>query len=500
MYTKSHSKKLPLILSLTATAIGIIILFALLYAHHNKTVHYQLTYTPKPYTKTADALNNPYQGWYHMYGYLLSDYETISPYTIEDNIKSSTEADGDPGSPQGSHQLALLEINLKNYADKDLSETALSQLETILSAWEASGLHLILRFLYDWDGEAMLTEPESTSTILRHMDQAAEIVNRHAKMIYLMQGLFTGNYGEMHNTVHNDIRLLAEHWASVTDDSIYLSVRTPQHWRKITESFSPLTDTTAWKGTTASRLGLFNDGMLGSATDLGTYNDSIENQFTSASAIKDFFCKGSREEELDFQDSLCSYVPNGGEVVIDNTYNDFENAIASFAKMHVSYLNGDYDSHVLDKWKNAVYLGSDCFHRMNGLDYIGRHLGYRYAATDSGCEFENTQDNLAALRLTIKNHGFSCCCRPFTSKLTLFNTDTGETTTLTVDSDARTWRPGTPVSLSVPFDAQQIGEGSFMVYFSLTDDTDGRQIQLANTLEQDSTYGYLIASMQISQK
>ena len=36
----------------------------------------------------------------------------------------------------------------------------------------------------------------------------------------------------------------------------------------------------------------------------------------------------NRMEELAFQEKLCSRVPNGGEVIIDNEYNDLECAIA----------------------------------------------------------------------------------------------------------------------------------------------------------------------------
>ena len=52
-------------------------------------------------------------------------------------------------------------------------------------------------------------------------------------------------------------------------------------------------------------------------------------------------CIRDREEELAFQDVLCSSVPSGGEVIVDNPYNDLENAIADLKTMHVSYLNED---------------------------------------------------------------------------------------------------------------------------------------------------------------
>ena len=52
---------------------------------------------------------------------------------------------------------------------------------------------MFFRFLYDWDGKAMETEPQSLEQILRHMDQTAEVVNRYTDCVFLMQGIFVGN-------------------------------------------------------------------------------------------------------------------------------------------------------------------------------------------------------------------------------------------------------------------------------------------------------------------
>ena len=83
--------------------------------------------------------------------------------------------------------------------------------------------------------------------------------------------------------------------------------------------------------------------MLGSVYDLGTYDDT---PLQSDSAIDE---QGTRNEELIFQEKLCQYVPNGGEVTVDNEYNDLDNAITDLFQMHVSYLNSEHDADVLDK-------------------------------------------------------------------------------------------------------------------------------------------------------
>ena len=101
----------------------------------------------------------------------------------------------------------------------------------------------------------------------------------------------------------------------------------------------------------AARLSLFNDGLLGNRSDYGTYK-------TDDSSGSDVLGRRSREEELDFQRELCRYVPNGGEVINDNPYNDFENAVKGLSERHITYLNKDYDQTVLKKWEKEKVTGT----------------------------------------------------------------------------------------------------------------------------------------------
>ncbi len=470
------------VLSLAASALLI------LYTFYGKN-HYLFTYMPAVYTETAEQLDNPYRGWYRMYGYMLSDRKPVFSETIQKQINDSADT-----------QLTLLEINLNQYRFGDISAFALSQLEMILSAWEQSDQHLILRFLYDWDGNAKESEPQSEHIIMRHMEQTAEVVNRHTASVYIVQGIFVGSYGEMHGSIHlssESVRTLAGHLADVLDPSIYLAVRTPQYWRAITKSFDPLSEKTAWDGSLAARLGLFNDGMLGSVTDLGTYSESEKPLLQAAENASDYAVRGNRTEELDFQHILCDYVPNGGETVVVNPLNDFSSAISSLASMHVSYLSKSHDANVLKKWEHAVYEGSDCYNGLNGLDYMERHLGYRYTITDSALTYTRNGSGPAVIHLTIANTGFSGCYRPFRAELLLRHTQSGQSETIPIDTDTRLWQSGSQVTLEIPLDGSSYEPGAYDVSFRLTDPSSGKQIRLANALPADGTFGYTIAALQI---
>lgn len=498
-------------IGIVLTILILIITTTILICHRLCFVDY-LSYQ---YQESADALDNPYIGWYTIQGYLLSEDASFSLPQPSDETKGTEEL----------HKgLSLIEINLKNYAGYDLTDYALEQINSILSAWSKTGNQLILRFLYDWDGQNLQSEPKELSQILRHMEQVGPILNQYAASVYLIQGIFVGNWGEMNNTAHlgdGQMQALIEKLADVTDPSIFLSVRTPAQLRSIVKSLVPIDKNSAFSGTLDARLGLYNDGMLGSANDTGTYGDKKAKDIETEPGDTNYSDAWIREDELAFQNELCRYVPNGGEVIIDNEYNDFYNAIKDLATMHASYLNSEYDSAVLDKWKTAVYHAdnvsqssletdtdtkalnsvevSDVFDGMNGYDYIERHLGYRYVLRDSKLEFHPLFDDTAVLTVDVENVGFANCYRPLDVTVNVVSNATGEcVSSVYVDTDPRFWNSGETTEFAVPIEVRKLErDANYTIYLSCEDATLGRMILFGN--EQDLTeYGYEVGKVTVS--
>ena len=88
----------------------------------------------------------------------------------------------------------------------------------------------------------------------------------------------------MNNTTHmgnGEMETLIQKLDNVIDPSIFLSVRTPAQWRTIVSEYRdtkvPHCPQPIFLSSLASRLGLYNDGMLGSANDTGTYGASALN-------------------------------------------------------------------------------------------------------------------------------------------------------------------------------------------------------------------------------
>lgn len=436
------------------------------------------------YAESTKKLPNPGGSFYNMTCYMLSD--NLAENDLKKRIQSDIKA-------YSGEELILVEINLRRYKDTTLSDTALSQADQILTAWSEAGFPIILRFLYDWDGNAAATEPEELSLVKEHMSQVAPVVNAHKKDIYTMQGIFVGNYAEMHGGLHMDQKsmcALAKHLDSVIDPDIFLAVRTPAQRRTILNSAK----TFPKNSTLAKRLGLYNDGMMGSDTDLGTYGTENRNTSTSMSD------QWKRSQELDYQDELCRYVPNGGEAVIDNPLNDLDQAIDTLASMHVSYLSCMYQQEVIRKWKNARIQSGDVWNGKSGYDYIDAHMGSRYRCTGASATTFNfwTQD-LTLMKFTMTNTGFSTYHESLTLTATVIaEGSTTPVTTKTWQDDAlSTLTNGETCSFSLPLDLRSYADGNYHVYLSCTRAESGIPVAFA-TDEKSTEYGYKIASFSVS--
>ncbi len=280
-----------------------------------------------------------------------------------------------------------------------------------------------------------------------------------------MQGLFIGNWGEMNGTKYSnqqDMQVLARQLAEVTDKSTFLSVRMPMQWRMVTE-IEEASEVVRGDGTLASRLGLFNDGMLGSWSDYGTYGEHTKEEHG-------YFTYWNREQELEFQEVLCKSVPIGGEVIIDNPYNDFENALQDMKRMHVTYLNKDYDRNVLDKWAGIMVSEEGCFQGMDGLSYIERHLGYRLLISSTALDYQFIEDRLA-VDVVLRNVGFAPIYHEADVWIILKDKESGSVHYYEADSDLRELTGGndsdllSTVHMELPLAGKPAGE--YEIYFNI---------------------------------
>ena len=433
------------------------------------------------YEESDRELSNPDRGFYHMHGFRITEQDAEYHDTIQQRYKNDDTA------------LSMIEINLLNYAGGPIGETGLLNIERLFGELDDTDKNFIVRFLYDWDGKNLENEPEKVDIILGHMRQLAGIINIRSDRIFLLQGLFIGNCGEMNNTVYNnaeDMKKLSGCLHEVMDPKIFLAVRTPLQWRRITDT--EVSELKAGSKTVASRLGLFNDGMLGNWTDCGTYGGHTREK-------DGFYSNWVREEELVFQDELCRIVPNGGEVILDNKYNDFENAVKDLRTMHVTYINRDYDRKVQEKWQGTVVRESGCFDGMDGLTFIERHLGYRILIDDTDAEYDFEKDMLT-VEAALRNVGFAPMYRQTDLEFVIRDDSGSEVYKGLCENDIRTLAGGNEeddvLNCRMQILLSGISEGSYQVYFTVRDHETGREILMANTADM-TEFGYPVAGIEV---
>lgn len=439
--------------------------------------HGNVIVTESEFCESSRELTNPNCGFYYMHGFYISDepmdfrHEIARRFCTDENTT-----------------LTMIQINLAYYSKGDISPQGLENIRALFEALKTVDKQLIVRFLYDWDGNCEGKEPEKIQTILRHMEQTGPIVADYSDRIFTLQGLFIGNWGEMNGTPftgNEDIQILAETLFRATEGKVYMAVRMPMFWRRAVKERNRVCVNGIFL---EDRLGLYNDGMLGSYSDYGTYGNESG---VSSGELEPW----NRKEELAFQDILCASVPQGGEVIIDNEYNDIENAVTDFRKMHVSYLNRDFDQNVYNKWRGQIVHTGDCFDGMDGMSYMERHLGYRLFIDGADISYDWWKDELK-LAVALKNSGFAPVYKETYAAFLIVDTQSGELHRFPVDVSLSSLTGGGKeaiASVEGLISLTGLAPKEYDLYFQLRDTASGQILCFAN--EQDVTeYGYHIGS------
>lgn len=356
------------------------------------------------YSDSLDTLSNPERGFYEPYTLHLKP-EGTAPVKRNDNLihlRVDLSAFSDN---------ALLDATNQVYGKSmPLTDDALQVLQDTFEYIREQGHSVIVRTCYDpWYNGKSNCEPEQ-DTIIGHLQQLGKIYTQYKDVIaYVELGTY-GPWGEMHTskccTVEN-VNAALDALLEATPDDIKIGVRTPNYvagWLRIknnNEEFNVESDVfkaaVAAKGTAAYRVGMYNDGYLGSSTDLGTYSNI------------------SRENGVAWLNEFAQYTLYGGEVVADATgsgsvigpYNSIDYISVEGFQTHTSYLNIRWNNNVVAAWKEQIYQKEgDEYDGQTGFKYVEDHLGYRLVLRDSKLTDAVPGGNMS-LCLQIENVGFA---------------------------------------------------------------------------------------------
>ncbi len=404
-------------------------------------------------TETTESFTNPARGWYQIYNFSAESLPDVNELEWSLDQKD---------------RLALLVIDIGHYRDMDLDSTCMEKIKGLLLVFQDAGYDIILRMVYDHEGKGLEREPFTFSQVERHLEQIGELFEHFPDAIFIYQGMLVGNWGEMHTTRHlkdDRMKRLAQVLRQKKSPGMYLAVRRPVQWRCLHEENLEPQDA----------MGLFDDGILGSESHLGTFGVAERTTHNWEEAW-------NRKDELAFENELCRWVPNGGEAVYTEEYTEnlkTDKVERIMRKMQVTYLNRVYDKRVLEQWKDQKYEGTGVWHQKSFYDYVGAHLGYRFLVKSVKVSVEAGKADSYLMELEVENVGFAGFYQDNEVYLE-YQSSGGRMFRQNLECDLRELESGQVIKIVcniIPFDGT--------LYLVAKRKWDGANIRFANYINQD---------------
>lgn len=417
-------------------------------------------------TEVAEDVPNPARGWYQIHTFLAEREPDFKELEWCVNQKDT---------------LALLVVDIGFFRERDLDEEALNRIGRILCFFQQRGYDCILRAVYDHEGKAMEREPFFFGQVLRHLRQICGIVARYAEAVFVYQGMLVGNWGEMHTSrfLREDMQArMGEILRAGIGDKVYLAVRRPVDWRMLHGSPD---------GKTAGGydgMGLFDDGMFGSASHLGTFGSQAREEASWNSPW-------SREDELAFEEEIGRHAPNGGEAVYGEGFVEGMTpgkVIHTLRQMRVTYLNSVYDTRILNVWKEWGCQEQGVWADRSLLEYVGAHLGYRFVVRKALVTWKRGREK-GVLEVEIENVGFGSLYQEAELCLECLEED-GKRFCVEPKGQMKSWGSGEAKKFSWNVDARACG-----LYLTARRKRDGAAIRFAN--RSDSEGRVLLGSVSL---
>lgn len=277
-------------------------------------------------------------------------------------------------------------VRLDDYRTSDIPQSLLDQVSAGFERVRKAGLKVILRFAYNF-GPYPDSEPDAPKEwVLKHLTQLTPLLAENADVIAVVQAGFIGAWGEWHTST-NDLtepatrKAILEALLSAVPSTRFVQLRYPAYKRELYGD--ALTAQDAFGMSPAARIGHHNDCFVSSATDVGTYPDA------QVDAMRDYVGADT------------AFVPFGGETcAVDAPRSECFSAIDEMTKLHMSYINREYEPNVIASW-------APCREEMD------RRLGYRLFIDSADLPSAVKPGGSFTLTLRLKNLGFAA---PFNAR------------------------------------------------------------------------------------
>lgn len=339
---------------------------------------------PLDYNESVAAIDNPDSGFYRPIYVRVTENGVSYNESI---VNASTRL---------YHlrcDISAFSAAVNGVADKPLTQAALGGLNDMLAYLRANDKNAVVRFAYDSEYRGEANKEPTLPVILQHVEQLCGVLDDYSATVTAVETGLIGPWGEMHTSAIAN----AEHITPIVDafltrlSNVPVLVRTPKMiYDYIGIAGDDAEDYVVGASDKAYYLGLYNDGYLGSDTDLDTYAD--------------------RDRDIAFLSGQTAHLPFGGEVTVpDSTLHDIDVCVPEMFRIHLSYLNLEWDNRVIDKWKNSLYTsdsGNDkAYYGKTAFEYISNRMGYRFVIKKS---IIGVNDDASEVRveLDLENVGF----------------------------------------------------------------------------------------------
>ena len=311
--------------------------------------------------------------------------------------------------------------------DQDLTEDALNVLQQTFDNIRKNNGHVIVRICYDpwYNGRSNVTPDHEW--VLKHVKQLAPVLSKNTDVIVALEMGMHGAYGEMHsdtNITYDRIAEATNLMLRSTPPELKILTRTGNYSAKVLgfddwgvdfhidgEKFAEIAKA---KGDTMYRVGMFNDGYLGTQYDYGTWGADC------ATSI-------CREEAVAWLEKYSINTPYGGEALTTAENYQVINTPEFLAyegfRTHTSYLNIQWNNNLIESWKKTPFTQKDFDYdparvdSLSGFKYINDHLGYRFVLRESWLSDTVGDDGILRAKLRIQNVGFGNLTREVKASL-----------------------------------------------------------------------------------
>ena len=310
---------------------------------------------------------------------------------------------------------------------QDLTEDALNVLQATFDSIRAYDGFAIVRICYDpwYNGRSNVTPDHEW--VLKHVKQLAPVLSKNTDVIVALEMGMHGAYGEMHsdtNITYDRIAEATNLMLRSTPPELKILTRTGNYSAKVLgfddwgvdfhidgEKFKEIAKA---KGDTMYRVGMFNDGYLGTQYDYGTWGADCNTSIC-------------REEGVAWLEKYGINTPYGGEALTTADKYEVINTPEFLSyegfRTHTSYLNIQWNNNLIDSWKKTLFNIKDFdydFERVDsltGFKYINDHLGYRFVLRESWVSDTVGSDGIFRAKLRIQNVGFGNLTRKMKASL-----------------------------------------------------------------------------------